>query len=84
MQVAQFIQLFLGLTLNLFILILVVLSVVLIYSLLLVSVETRQLEMGILRTMGVNHRLIVQLVFSQAFSYVFFLPGFQQTYMLKQ
>ena len=73
MQVAQFIQLFLGLTLNLFILILVVLSVVLIYSLLLVSVETRQLEMGILRTMGVNHRLIVQLVFSQAFSYVFFL-----------
>jgi len=73
MQVAQFIQLFLGLTLNLFILILVVLSIVLIYSLLLVSVETRQLEMGILRTLGVNRKLIIQIVFSQAFSYA--VPG---------
>jgi len=69
MRSARFNTLFLGLMLNMFIIILVVLSIVLIYSLLLTSVETRRLEMGILRTIGINRRIIIQLIFSQAFSY---------------
>jgi hypothetical protein len=49
-------SLFLGLILNIVIFILLFLSVVLIYSLLMISVETRTFELGILRMIGTTRR----------------------------
>jgi len=62
-------NLFLGLILNVIIFILLFLSVLLIYSLLMVSVETRTFEMGILRMVGMSRPGIIHMLFIQAFSY---------------
>jgi hypothetical protein len=62
-------NLFLGLILNVIIFILLFLSVLLIYSLLMVSVETRTFEMGILRMVGMSRIGIIHMLFIQAFSY---------------
>lgn len=51
----KFPALFLGITLNVVILVLFVLSVLLIYSLLMVSVDTKTFEMGVLRVLGLNN-----------------------------
>jgi hypothetical protein len=48
----QYFSLFLGLILNVVILILLLLSTMLIYSLLMVNVETRTFEMGVYRLVG--------------------------------
>ena len=47
-------SMFLGIILNMIIFILLLLSIVLLYSLLLVSVETKTFELGILRMLGFN------------------------------
>lgn len=56
LQKTKIISLFLGLILNVIIFILLFLSVVLIYSLLMISVETRTFELGILRMIGTTRR----------------------------
>ena len=53
--------------------ILLLLSIVLLYSLLLVSVETKTYEMGIMRMLGMNKIGIISMILVQAFSFV--LPG---------
>lgn len=63
------ISLFLGLILNVIIFILLFLSVVLIYSLLMISVETRTFEMGILRMIGMARPSLIALLLVQAFAY---------------
>lgn len=65
----RFFSLFLGLILNVIIFILLFLSVVLIYSLLMISVETRTFELGILRMIGTTRRGIILLLLIQAFFY---------------
>lgn len=45
---------FLGVVLNMIIFILFVLSLMLLYNLLLVSIETKNFELGVLRTLGLN------------------------------
>ena len=62
-------SLFLGLILNIITFILLFLSILLIYSLLMVSVETRTFEMGILRMVGMTRGGIIQLLLIQAFLY---------------
>jgi ABC-type antimicrobial peptide transport system permease subunit len=52
LNVTQYFSLFLGLILNVVILILLLLSTMLIYSLLMVNVETRTFEMGVYRLVG--------------------------------
>jgi len=64
---------FLGIILNMIIFILLLLSIVLLYSLLLVSVETKTFEMGIVRMLGLNKIGVILLILVQAFSFVF--PG---------
>jgi ABC-type antimicrobial peptide transport system permease subunit len=63
------VSLFLGLILNVIIFILLFLSVVLIYSLLMISVETRTFEMGILRMIGMARPSLIALLLVQAFAY---------------
>lgn len=62
-------NLFLGLIVNVIIVILLLLSILLIYSLLMINVETRKFEMGVLRLLGTWRSGIIQLLLFQAFSY---------------
>ncbi len=69
----RFFSLFLGLILNIIILFIFFLSVLLIYSLLMVSVESRTFELGILRMVGMTRGRLVGLVITQAVFYS--VPG---------
>jgi ABC-type antimicrobial peptide transport system permease subunit len=69
----RFFALFLGLILNIIILFIFFLSVLLIYSLLMVSVESRTFELGILRMVGMTRGRLVGLVVTQALFYS--VPG---------
>lgn len=63
------ISLFLGLILNIIIFILLFLSIILIYSLLMINVETKTFEMGVMRMIGITRRGLINLLLFQAFSY---------------
>ncbi len=64
LKTSQYFSLFLGLILNVVILILLLLSIMLIYSLLMVNVETRTFEMGVLRLVGTTRLLRSMLLFA--------------------
>jgi len=65
----RYVALFLGLILNVIIFILLFLSILLIYSLLMIDVETRTFEMGVMRMIGTTRSGIIQLMLFKAFSY---------------
>eukprot|EP01132_Coremiostelium_polycephalum_P001224 gene1224-1547_t len=65
----RYVSLFLGLILNVIIFILLFLSILLIYSLLMIDVETRTFEMGVMRMIGTTRSGIIQLLLFKAFSY---------------
>ncbi|GAM17947.1 hypothetical protein SAMD00019534_011220 [Acytostelium subglobosum LB1] len=65
----RYVSLFLGLILNVIIFILLFLSILLIYSLLMIDVETRTFEMGVMRMIGTTRSGIIQLMLCKAFSY---------------
>ncbi|CAD8101464.1 unnamed protein product [Paramecium primaurelia] len=67
---SRFGQLFLGIILNMIIVILFLLSVLLLYTLLLISVETKTYDLGVLRVLGFNKLGVVFMVLIQALSYV--------------
>ena len=69
----KFGSLTLGITLNIIIFVLFILSIILVYNLLLVSIETKQFEMGVLRMLGLDKIGLAQLIFIQAITFV--LPG---------
>lgn len=69
LQGTEMVSMFLGLILNVIIFILLFLSIVLIYSLLMISVETRTFEMGILRMIGMTRPSLVSMLLVQAFAY---------------
>ena len=58
----KYASMFLGIILNMIIFILLLLSIVLLYSLLLVSVETKTFELGILRMLGFNKIGIILMI----------------------
>lgn len=66
----RFAGMFLGIVLNLIIFVLFMLSVMLLYNLLLVSVETKTYELGVLRVLGLNKLGVVSLILVQSLSYV--------------
>ena len=61
---------FFGLIINMIIFILLLLSIILIYSLLLVTVETKSFDLGIFRILGLNKLGIIVMIFIQCMSYV--------------
>eukprot|EP01063_Lacrimia_lanifica_P003040 TRINITY_DN11637_c1_g1_i1.p1 TRINITY_DN11637_c1_g1~~TRINITY_DN11637_c1_g1_i1.p1 ORF type:complete len:1005 (+),score=334.65 TRINITY_DN11637_c1_g1_i1:293-3307(+) len=73
MRSVRFFTLFLGLLVSLVVVVLMCLAVLLIYSLLMINVETRTFELGILRMVGMQRPDLVQLVLVQA--YVYALPA---------
>ena len=65
--------LFLGLIFDIIILLFIILSVLLIYSLLLISVESKTFEFGIMRMVGLSKSGIITMIFLQ--SMMFVLPS---------
>ena len=74
--------LFLGLIFDIIIMLFIILSILLIYSLLMISVESKTFEFGIMRMVGLSKSGIINLVLLQ--SCMFVLPsvviGFIVTY----
>ncbi len=62
MEILNISILFLGLVFNVILLVFIVISVLLIYSLLMIGVETKAMETGIMRMMGTNKRGLVMMV----------------------
>jgi ABC-type antimicrobial peptide transport system permease subunit len=62
MQLANMAILLLGLVFNIVLLVFMVISVLLIYSLLMIGVETKTLEIGIMRMVGTNKKGLVMMV----------------------
>lgn len=70
MQRYNFAILFFNLIFRIVIMIFIVISVMLIYSLLMVGIETKTMETGIMRMVGVSKRGLVQMIFVQSFMFV--------------
>eukprot|EP00164_Ancoracysta_twista_P018422 GFYU01031884.1.p1 GENE.GFYU01031884.1~~GFYU01031884.1.p1 ORF type:complete len:616 (-),score=122.39 GFYU01031884.1:840-2687(-) len=64
-------SIFLGLILNLIVTVLTFLSTLLIYSLLMVNVETRTFELGVYRMVGMQRNGLIELMMVQAALYAF-------------
>ena len=62
---------FIGLIFDILLLMFIIVAVLLIYSLLLISVETKTFEIGVMRLVGLSKRGFVALVFTQAACFVF-------------
>jgi len=69
MRETRFFAMFLGLIISIIVTILTILSIILIYSLLMISVENKQFEMGVLRMIGMTRAGMIQLILLQAFCY---------------
>ena len=62
---------FIGLIFDVIVILFVIVAILLIYSLLLISVETKTFEIGVMRLVGLSKRGLVALVFIQAGCFVF-------------
>ena len=63
--------LFIGLIFNILLLIFILVSVLLIYSLLLISVETKTFEIGVMRLMGLSKIGFIALILTESMCFVF-------------
>ena len=74
--------LFLGLIFDIIVLLFVVLSVLLIYSLLMISVETKTFEFGVMRMVGLSKSGIISMILLQSFLFVLpsVIAGFALTF----
>ena len=62
MQIFSSAILFLGLIFDIIVLLFVILSILLIYSLLMVSVETKTFEFGVMRMVGLSKGGIISMI----------------------
>ncbi|KAL4473742.1 hypothetical protein ABPG74_022606 [Tetrahymena malaccensis] len=69
----KYAQMFLSVVTNMIILLFSSLSIMMLYNLLLVSVETKTYELGVLRIIGLNKIGVVIMILSQSLSFV--IPG---------
>ena len=70
MQVYNFAILFIGLVFSIVIILFVVISVLLIYSLLMITTETKTFDIGIMRLIGLSSSGFVAMIFTQAVMFV--------------
>ena len=61
---------FIGLIFDVIVILFVIVAILLIYSLLLISVETKTFEIGIMRMVGLSKSNFIGLVFTQSFLFV--------------
>lgn len=69
----RYAQMFLSVVTNMIILLFSCLCIMMLYNLLLVSVETKTYELGVIRILGLNKLGVVFLILTQSVSFVF--PG---------
>ena len=62
--------LFVGIVFNIIIIMFVIVSVLLIYSLLMISVETKTFETGVMRLVGLSQAGFIGMIFMQALMFV--------------
>ena len=70
MQVYNSAILFIGLVFSIVIILFVVISVLLIYSLLMITTETKTFDIGIMRLIGLSSSGFVAMIFTQAVMFV--------------
>lgn len=70
MQLYNFGLLFLGLVFNIVIILFVVISILLIYSLLMITTETKTFDIGVMRLIGLSSGGFVAMIFVQAVMFV--------------
>ena len=80
MEISSQAILFMGLVFEIIIMMFVVLSVLLIYSLLLISVESKTFEFGVMRMIGLSKSGIVTMILIQ--SILFVLPSLAFGFLL--
>ena len=75
---------FLQLIFNLVMLLLFLISVLLIYSLLMLSVESKSFELGVMRMIGLSKNNVIMLVIFQSFMFVIpsIISGFVTSFIL--
>ena len=73
MQIFSYAILMIGLVFDIMLIMFVMISVLLIYSLLMISTETKTFEIGVMRLIGLNGRGFVAMIFVQ--SIMFVLPS---------
>lgn len=73
LYILRFGSMFLGVIMDIIIIVLMVLSIIVLYNLLLVSVEKKTYEMGVIRMLGLKKKNITFIVIIQ--SLLFVLPG---------
>ena len=73
MQLLSYATLLLGLVFGIIAILFIVISVLLIYSLLMISVETKTFENGVLRLVGLSQYNVVSMIIIQ--SVLFVLPS---------
>ena len=84
----DFAVMFIGLIFDILLIIFVVVSILLVYSLLLISVETKTFEFGVMRLVGLTKRGFVAMILTQAGMFVLpavtlaFITAFQIIYVL--
>ena len=70
MNLYSFALLFLGLVFNILIIMFVIISVLLIYSLLMITTETKTFDTGIMRLLGLSSSGFVYMIMTQAVLFV--------------
>ena len=70
MEIFQYQVMFIGLIFDVIIILFVIVAILLIYSLLLISVETKTFEIGIMRLVGLSKSSFVGMIFTQSFLFV--------------
>ena len=70
MQVFSFAILFLGLVFDIILILFVIISVLLIYSLLMITTETKTFDTGVMRLIGLSSYGFVAMIFTQAVLFV--------------
>ena len=70
MQAYSYAVMFLGLLLDIIVLLFVIVSILLIYSLLMISVETKTFEIGVLRMVGLSKNGLLFMILIQGFMFV--------------
>ena len=70
MQVYQYQVMFIGLIFDVIVILFVIVAILLIYSLLLISVETKTFDIGIMRLVGLSTNSFIGMIFTQSFMFV--------------
>ena len=79
MQIFSFALLFIGLVFNILLIIFVIISVLLIYSLLMITTETKTFDTGVMRLLGLTSKGFVAMILTQGIMFV--LPSIISAYI---